>query len=99
LNGFLLDHLLELFFIAGCGIIALGEFVLFFCLLFFLDASNLSGKIGQINLILNFSRPASVCEKLNNFLNVNKGLCLIEESNQSLFNGFFLDISIGLRPD
>lgn len=97
LNGLLLDGLLELFFIARRGVIALWKLLFLLGSLFFFDPSNLSHKIGQINLILDFSGPASVCEKFNNFLNVHKRLCFIQESDQSLFNGFFLDISIRFR--
>jgi hypothetical protein len=79
LDGLLLDGLLELFLIAGGGVVALREFLLLFSFFFLFYPSNLCLKIGDIDLVLDFSWPASVGEELDDFLNVDEGLCLVQK--------------------
>lgn len=79
LNGLLFDRLLELFLITWGGVVTLRKFLLLFFSFFLFNARDLCLKIGDINLVLNLSGPASVGKELDNFLDVDKGLGLVEE--------------------
>jgi len=99
LNAFFFDRSLELFIITTCGSISLTYFFLTSSSFFFLNSLYLNSKVCHINLMLHFYWSSSICEEIQNLLNININVSLVHKSDQSLLNILFFNISVSLGSD